>query len=344
VSEAFTKLINALPGGEATGWMMVLIVGTLGAAFFAGAETGLYSVNRVRLRLRAARTHPVDTRARTLGAEVARLDRALPAMLLGFNLFSAMASLGLTALLTMRGYGEGALLWINALIVTPVTFVIVDSLPKELFRADADRLAYAAAPAVKLWRVLTTWMGLLPLVRACASLVNRLVARGKRDDPDQARAHIHALLKEGASSGVISPSQLALMDQAFSLRESDVRDEMIPWPKAVIIEAGWPRARVLDVLARHTASRFPLVDERGVVLGAVEHIDLCLRPEVPLRQLAKPVTVLSGDTPIRDALRKLAEDGRKLAVVVPGPGNLRPIGLVTMKDLIEPLTGELKAF
>jgi CBS domain containing-hemolysin-like protein len=347
-----------LPSASDTGWILVALVGLFGAAFFAGSEIGLYSVNRVRLRIRAARTTPVDRLARTLAGDVQRADRTLPALLIGFNVFSAIASLGLTAFLTGRGYSETQQIIINILLITPLLFVFTDTLPKEVFRADPDGFAYAAAPAVRLWRLATTITGVLPLVRAIAGLMARVVTRGAMDDPVHARQHIQTLLKEGAGHGVISQSQLTLLDQAFALRFSRVRDEMIPWSKAQLIDVSWPAQRILEHLAQHRASRFPLVDQRGLVIGLVSHVDLCTAlapgplsqggaspeppPETPalLRSLATPALVLSPDTPVREALAQLTRRGTKLAVVVSGS---RPIGLVTVKDLIEPLTGELQA-
>lgn len=340
-----------LPSATDTGWLLIALVGLLGAAFFAGSEIGLYSVNRVRLRIRAARTSPADRLARTLYGDVQRADRTLPALLIGFNVFSAVASLGTTALLSSRGYTETEQILLNIILITPILFVFVDTLPKEVFRADPDRFTYAAAPAVRLWRLASTYTGVLPLVRAMATLMARVVTRGAMDDPVHARQHIQTLLKEGAGHGVISPSQLTLLDQAFALRFSRVRDEMIPWAKAHTIDIAWPQQRILEHIATHRASRFPLVDARGLVLGLVSHIDLCTTlgaaaPAPPadtpklLRSLATPAVMLSLDTPVRAALADLSRQGTKMAIVVSGT---RPVGLVTVKDLIEPLTGELQA-
>jgi CBS domain containing-hemolysin-like protein len=48
---------------------------------------------------------------------------------------------------------------------------------------------------------------------------------------------------------------------------------------------------------------------------------------------------LPRSRPLRDALRTLQEQRRAIAIVVDEQD--KPIGVVTVKDLIEPLTGEL---
>jgi CBS domain containing-hemolysin-like protein len=73
----------------------------------------------------------------------------------------------------------------------------------------------------------------------------------------------------------------------------------------------------------------------------VEFVDLCLSDGRPVSQLVKPAVRLAAGVPVRDAMKTLVGEGSRMAVVMEGG---RPIGLVTMKDLVEPLTGELRAW
>lgn len=333
--------------GAGLWWEMVaaVVVGTLGQALFAGLETGLYTVNRVRLRVRSSRKEKPDIAARMLAGEVAILPTVLPALLIGYNLTGALASYGLTVLLTDQGLGRWSLLVVNLLVVTPVMFVVADMLPKELFRADADRLMYRAAWMLRGWRLLLTYSGVLPAVQWLAHGLARLLVKKASPEAvgtemEQTRGHIHALLKEGASHGVMSEAQLTLVDRAFGLRESDVSDEMIPWSRCRVIQRSWTREGVLAFIAKHPYSRFPVADGSRLV-GVVEHTDICLSQGQPVEQLMRPAVRLAASVPVRDAMKTLMSEGERMAVVVE---NGRPIGLVTMKDLVEPLTGELRAW
>lgn len=350
---AAAAALAAAPGAEHAAlsavvfWEMVcaLIAGTVGQALFAGLETGLYCVNRVRLRVRSSRQEKPDLAARMLAGEVTRLPNVLPALLIGYNLTGALASYGLTMLLTGYGVGHGALILINLLAVTPVMFVVADMLPKELFRADADRLMYRAAWMVRGWRLLLTYTGVLPVVQVLSHglsrlLVKKVVAENVEGEIEQTRSHIHALLKEGASHGVMSEAQLTLVDRAFGLRETEVADEMIPWSRCRVIQRGWDRAKVLAFIQQHPYSRFPVADGSRL-LGVVEYTAICLSQGEPVEQLMGPAVRLAAGVPVRDAMKTLAGEGDRMAVVVE---NGRPIGLVTMKDLVEPLTGELRAW
>jgi CBS domain containing-hemolysin-like protein len=337
------------PVGPGMWWAMVcaVIVGTLGQALFAGLETGLYTVNRVRLRVRSSRKEKPDGAARVLAGEVVLLPEVLPALLIGYNLTGALASYGLTVLLTDQGLGKWSLLIVNLLVVTPVMFVVADMLPKELFRADADMLMYSAAWMVRGWRLLLRYTGVLPAVQWLAHGLSKVLVRKAGASPEavgtemeQTRGHIHALLKEGATHGVMSEAQLTLVDRAFGLRESDVSDEMIPWSRCRVIQRSWTREAVLSYLQKNPYSRFPVADGSRLI-GVVEHVEICLSEGKPVEQLMKPAVRLAASVPVRDAMRTLMSEGERMAVVMEGG---RPIGLVTMKDLVEPLTGELRAW
>jgi putative hemolysin len=113
-----------------------------------------------------------------------------------------------------------------------------------------------------------------------------------------------------------------------------------------VIQRSWTREAVLAFIQKHPYSRFPVADG-GRLVGVVEHVDICLSGLAlgeggkPIEQLMKPAVRLAASVPVRDAMRTLMSEGERMAVVVEGG---RPIGLVTMKDLVEPLTGELRAW
>jgi CBS domain containing-hemolysin-like protein len=71
----------------------------------------------------------------------------------------------------------------------------------------------------------------------------------------------------------------------------------------------------------------------------LEQIDLYLRPSAGIPELVKPIVHFKRATPVREALLMLREHRCAMGVVEDDSG--RPIGIVTSRDLVEPLTGEL---
>lgn len=329
-----------MTGLETAAWFGVVIVGVGGSALCSGTEIGFYSVNRVRLHVRAA-GGAKDAGAELLRREIEHPSGSLATLLISNTFFNNLGAIGISALLAGAGYGEIAVIVLNALILTPLLFVFAEMLPKELFRAEADRVMPRLARPLVWARRLLTVVPLVPAVRFFVAVTSRLV----RVSPDRslvgAKDRIAAMLKEGVRHGVLSEVQTTLLDRALTLDHTNVGDEMVPWAQVRTINQDWPRSRILSFIRRHPFSRFPVVDRRGVVVGVVEQLDLCLKPQAHLKELLSKPPELSPDSPVSDGLVRLRTENASLAVV----GSLTsPLGIVTAKDLVEPLTGELLAW
>ena len=326
-------------GVEMALWGACFLVGTLGQCLCAGMEMGVYSVNRVRLSIRAGGARPSRS-ALLLRRELENMPRLLAALLIGFNIFGYIGGIGLTNLLEGWGYEPNGIVLMTIFVAGPILFVVSDTLPKELFRAMADRMTYAVAPVLAAMRVLLTWTAVLPLVQGLAKLVTKLLPpqEGEVADP---RQRIAALLQEGAQHGAISESQATLLDRALALRERTVEDELVAWSRCQTIFAGASREQIIAVVSNSPYSRLPVVDARGQVLGVVEQLSLSLDPDRPVAELMKPALFIEPSKPVTAALRQMADDGSRLAIV---RAKGRAVGIVTAKDLVEPLTGELKAW
>jgi putative hemolysin len=321
-------------------WLFAALLGLLGSALASGMETGGYCVNRIRLRLRAAGgTRGVPYSARLLLAELEHPQRLLATLLITNNVFNFLAATAITALLTGAGYGDAAAVALNAGVLTPILVVFAESLPKELFRVHADRLTHLFAPHLTVARLLLTWLGVLPMVHNFAEAVSRLVGgEGGAGLARTGRERVAAMLKETAGTGPLSPSQTSLVDRAIEFQRMVVADEMVPWARVEVIGIDWDRGRILAVLARRHYSWFPAIDARGRVVGAMRHMDLYVYPGHDARSLMREPARLAPGMPLREAIRLLRQASAGVGIVESGG---KPVGLVTIKDLVEPLTGEL---
>ncbi len=324
-------------------YLTLAIAGNVGSALAGGGEMGVYSLNRARLRLRAAGSGPGSGAAVILSRELERPARLLATLLVSYNLLAYAGSVGITGLLEGRGYSDAMIIVLNTVLIGPLLFVFAETLPKELFRRDADRLTYWLAGPMRWARWLLTWTLVLPLVQATARGLSILVRGGDESAIPTARERIGAMLQEGARGGAISAEQLGLLDRALALRDTTVGDEMTTWAKTAKIEAEMPTAQVVATLAARPFSRLPLVNAKGGVLGVVEALDLLLTPGAAPTAVAKPALRLEETLSVREGLARMAHAGASLALVV-GEGRDAPLGIVTTKDLVEPVTGELQAF
>jgi len=304
-------------------------------ALFSGAEIGFYSVNRLRLRSRVeARRHG----AGVLQKLVDRPDATMMTTLVGTNLMVYAATALATELLSTRPHAEV----LATVIMTPVIFVFGEMIPKDLFHRKADSLMYVlAGPAdafrVLLWPVTTA-------MRALALLLTGGLARGRRTNV-LSRAALHEWIAEGRREGVLSDIQHTLSANVMGLLEKQVGDAMIPLADAVTVSADLTGDDLRDAVRDARHSRLPVFSGSWKnVLGILHTLDYIRAMEAgpSAADLARTAVKVRPRDGIHAALVVLQRERQQMAVVTNRKG--RPIGIVTVKDLVEEIVGELQDF
>ncbi|MEM1185018.1 MAG: CNNM domain-containing protein [Planctomycetota bacterium] len=326
---------------EEIGWILLALAGLAGSAMWSGMETGLYCVSRVRLAVRSRGTGGVASRSRAVVHELERPDRVLATILLGNNVCNYLGTLGLTAVLEGRGLGTLSMVVLQVLVLTPLLLVFGESLPKELFRVNADALTPRLAGVLRLTRLLATYTGVLPLVTVFATFAARLAGAKTSDLSRPGREKFAELLGESVSEGAISEEQARLAERALAFGRRCVRDEMVPWSRVDAVSASWTRERVVHATARAPHTRVPVVGGAGEVVGIADRLALHVAPDAEVADVVSEPVWLDPESKLRDALSDLRAAGTPIGLVG-RPG--RPLGLVTVKDLIEPLTGDMRAW
>ena len=324
------------------GWYVMAAIGLIGSAMFSGQETGIYRLNRVRLHIRAHRPH---SSAAILDHMVRNPNRVLGTLLIGNNLANYMATYAIAVLLAGAAFKEWQQVVINAAILTPLLFVVGEVLPKDMFTNYADRLSYLLARPLYVVQVACMWSGLLPLIVGISNLLGWLLRTPRLGGIAlHPRRAVTQLMKEGLGQGLISPYQSEMIDRVLESGGLTVRSEMVPWPKVTAARTSQPPEAIWALADRVPFARLPLMDVEGRCVGVIA-VDEVLRVDPddcpPLESFAKPAPQLAPDLSVRAALIELRRRRASLALVVE---NDKPIGLLTVKDLVEPIIGELEVW
>ncbi len=322
-------------------WLFVclMLIGFILSAIYSGLETGMYTLNRIRLNVRAESGIRSAIRLRQ---ELQYPARALIVLLIGTNAANYLGSFGLAELLHRFHLSQWSLIGLEALIFTPLLFVFAETLPKDLFRRHTDQWSYGLSRVIVISRWLFFATGILIIIQCITLMLNRIF-QNKEDQTVTARQRISQLVREGIGSGVISEVQTTWFERALALRDQTVRQEMVLWSKAVIVPLSADRQQREAIMHRGHYSRFPVIDEKGHVVGLVRFLSVVLNPDTATSDLVEECGTFPPDVSVLEALRELRHQRCNLAVVI-DPQTQRPLGLVTLKDLVEPLTGELAAW
>lgn len=321
-------------------WWLLVLVGIGGSAMCSGLEVGLYTVNRVIVRVRAADKEQ-GVRARILETQINNQNSTLTALLIWNNIFNYAGTLAFTTLIATLGFGDTEMILIQIAILTPVLLVFAESTPKEVFRAHADTLMERFAHVIGILSRSLTWIPIVPAVLFLATSMSKLVGLDSLGSLASARQHMGELLKFGSQQ--MSDAQVSLIDRALELEHASVRSEMVPLRNAVILRESWTIGKAKAAIRNHPYARFPVLSNKGQVVGVLAGIDLYLQTDMDDSGLMKglmeePVRVKGAFT-VRAALVEMGRSSARIGIVVVGG---RDVGIVTRKNLIEPLVGELK--
>jgi len=310
------------------------------AGLFAGFETGLYSVNRVRLRL--------QLELKSFGARsLSHLERDLPGTistnLIGTNLAQYVCVACVTQLLHSRGLRLLSEELAATLIMSPIIFVFAEMTPKDMFRQRADRWSYYVAPMLRV----SHWL-LYPfafIFRTVARLAWGRAGLPASEAPLASRLGLRALIGESGEEGVLTGYQTAIAANITHLQGKRLRNAMVPLHEAVAIASDASLDELEELAARHHFSRLPVFKaQRDHVVGIVNVLDHLFseRRGATVAELLRPAPRLKEGDGIYASLVRLRR-ARMPMGIVQGP-NENAVGIVTIKDLVEEIVGELEAF
>jgi putative hemolysin len=342
----------AIPPLELTCWLLACAACVLLSAFFSGAETGMYCLNRMRLRLAAHEKQHAATRLQRLLSDQAGL---LFTTLVGTNAANYLAPICLVTVFLhflqsaesehLRAVYEHKAELLTTLILTPILFIFGEIVPKNVFQRQADRYMMLIATPLSAAYQAARVTGLLVLQRQISRFLrSRLGRQTASTSALHPKLEMYQMLREGAADGALTTAQMFILQRIPTLKALRIANVMTPRSSSVMLNAIASRREILDTIRHSPYSRLPVYrGERANVIGIVHILDVLTAPaDSSLTQCLQPLLTLNYTTPVMKALTALQRGGQRMAVVVDRSG--RCLGLVTIKDLVEEIVGELAAW
>jgi putative hemolysin len=316
------------------------------AGLFAGAETGLYRLSRLRLRLGVERKRLPFI---MLGRCIHDSSGLLLSMLIGTNLSYYLATNIVTRVLLSEFATEHTAEIVTTLLTAPILFVFSESIPKNLFLYRADLLMPYLAPFLYTFHKIMSFCGAVPLLKFISTFFARLAGSSytsKTVISSTKRHTIQAILQDTHEEGILSSVQTDIVNRLVKVSNVRVRLVMTPIDKVQTVDVNSDRSALLNILKKSVFSRLPVTG--GQLENVVGFIDiyeaLSSSQEIPhLRNFIKPIKKLDMETTVIDAIDYMRKENQKILLVTRAglAGREKPLGIVTMKDLVEELLGEL---
>ncbi|HEY0791101.1 MAG TPA: CNNM domain-containing protein [Chthoniobacterales bacterium] len=306
-------------------WAIVLLC--LSVSFvFSGAEAGLLSLNRVRLRHLARRG---DAAALHLQRLVQHPTRLFVTVLVVTNLMNIAAIVIVANHLVGQWGGRGYFLALA--LALPVFLVVIEFCSKAIFR----RLGYRALARLAVFLEVALFMmsPFVLLARPFARQILRRPARGMF----LARADLKYVIAQNERLGMLSSFERQMIHNVVDFRTVRVKDVMVPLEQTRCVQADASVEEVIKLSRLTRAERFPVLDAQGRVIGLVNVIDLVVdrTPHQPVSSFLRRIVEVRPDDLASRVMRRLRAAPQHFALVVDGAN--RPVGVVGLTNLLYPL-------
>ena len=292
---------------------------------FNGIESGLLSIDPVRLRQNVKRRVPA---ALQLNRLLKHPERLLATVLLVTNAADIIALLLLTSQL-FRRYSYAGFLF-ALVIALPVYLFVLSVLPKSLFRRFPFRALAWLAGVLQFTSILFS-----PLLELGARLGKLLLPghAGKRGRLFAAREELKQITTESEREGALTATERAMIHSVVDFRGSQIRDVMVPSAKVAALRSSASTQEALELSASTGLDRLPVIAPDGQPAGLVNVLDILLERNgnKPLSEYVRRIVTATIDEPTYRVMQQLRGARLGLAAVVDQKNNFR--GIVTVEDL-----------
>jgi CBS domain containing-hemolysin-like protein len=307
-------------------------------AFFAGIETGVISIHRMRLR----RFVKMGSRnASILQGYINSPDRLLGTTLVGTNLFTVIASVTAASLAgrLLGKTGEA----VSTAVMGFALLVFSEYLPKAWFHSQPIRRCSRFAGALRIGEIV-----LLPLSRVIMWINNRILPGTQEafsnPAPFVTKEDLKLLAQEGEKDGVLSPKERSMIHRVIELSGKTARQIMIPRKDIKCVNTDTPLRQFFDKAMGSNLLRMPVADRHsGDFVGIINVFyalpALARANEEPVCLFMRKPLFIPENTPVDELLPLMRKFRQPMCLVRNAEGAVS--GLLTTEDVLKEILGNL---
>jgi CBS domain containing-hemolysin-like protein len=316
------------------------------AGLFAGSETGMYRLSRLRLRLGIEKKKLSFV---MLGRCLHDSNGLLLSMLIGTNLAYYLVTSIVTNIFLNKVETEHAAEFLATLLTAPTLFVFSELIPKNIFFYRSDLLMPYLSPILYTFHKALSWSGITPLLKFISSqliMLSSLTSSSQTVMTSTKRHQVQAILHDTHEEGILSSVQTDIINRLVSISHIPIRSVMIVINNVQTVDVNSDNAALLNKLKKCAFSRLPVIERQpGNIIGFVNIYETLSSSEqfTNLYNFTRPILKVNANTTVTDMINIMQKENQKIVLVtkISRTGQERPIGIVTMKDLVEELIGEL---
>lgn len=320
---------------------------------FSMSEMAIVSARKVRLQ---QLVNQGNAKARTALDLADSPNQFLSTVQIGITLISTLAGafggatlaeklairLKLLPIPFLVAHSEAIALFLVVLMITYLSLVIGELVPKRLALNNPEKIATDVASSMQLLAKLAS--PAVYLLSYSTDVILKILSIGPSTDPEVTEEEIKILIEQGTEAGMFEEAEQDMLNRVFRLGDRRVSALMTPRPDIVWLDLEDSSETNRQVIMDSAHSQFPVCQgDLDNVLGIIKVNDLltrCLSSQ-PLdltTALHRPLYVPES-TPGLKVLELFKQSSTHIALVVDEYGVIQ--GLVTLNDILEEIVGDI---
>lgn len=331
--------------------IIIILVLILLNGVLSMSELAVVSARKSRLEQKAEEG---DKRAAKALAMAENPNRFLSTVQIGITLIGILTgafggatiaetiSLAVDKVPWLAPYSEGIGVTIVVIVITFLSLVLGELVPKRLALNNAERVASAVSPVMYALSIATT--PVVALLSASTDFILRVLGVKRSEEPEITQDDLKSMLDQGTEAGVFEVSEQDMVERILRLGNRNISALMTPRTEIVFIDISETHAEILAKIASSPFSRFPVIQETDDnVIGILRVRDLLfIRHEgrdLDIRKILQQPLFLPETTSALEILEQFKTSGAEIAIVIDEYGGV--MGLVSMNDMLQAIVGSV---
>jgi len=315
--------------------------------FFSMAEIALVSARKTKLELQANKG---DLRAKAALALANHPDNFLSTVQIGITLIGIFTGIysgdkiiedvkiWLNQFPYLLQYSQGLATFIVLILVTFLSLILGELLPKRIGMASPESIAKIAAGPMRIISLITfpfVWL----LTRTTKLLVNLFNITS--DDNQMTEEEIKAIISEGTETGAIEISEQEIIERVFHLGDRNITSLMTHRSDIVWFDINDNEETIKEKIVQEPHTVYPICEGNiDHIKGIVSIKDLYITPDnIQFKEVMKPALFVPENNTPYQLLEKFKVTKIHTCFIVDEYGSL--LGLITLNNILEAIVGDI---
>jgi len=332
--------------------IIIIAVLTIINAFFAMSEMAVISANKTKIDILAKDGNKKAKLVQKLNDNQTNFLSTIQVGITLAGFFSSATAAGSIAvllsdwLITLNvPYAEGIAVVVITLLLSFLTLIFGELLPKKIALAFPEKISMQVAGAINFVRVLAT--PIVKLLSGTCNLITKLIGINKYLVEDKvSEEEIISVVEESVEDGTLDVEKQKMIESVLKFNDLTATDIMTPRIKVFMIDIEEPLNEYLNDIFEQKFTRIPVYKEtRDNIIGWIHVRDLMQEiiekgvENVKIDKVMRKALYVRDMMKINKLFQVMKDTKNQIAILLDEFGGVS--GIATMEDIVEEVVGNI---